>query len=361
MAKKINISNLFNINGCLNENAIAAYLAGKLEGKDLKQVTEHLDSCPLCSDAVEGASLAGPVKYMDDVNQLRTKINLQFKGKDKIHRLRNISFVAVAASILIIAGVFFLFNKLQYSQKENIAVTSPSEEEVLEKARALDEFEPKNEAPKPIASKKKENVISSLPPVKVETDQPKEYNEAVPEVPQIFIPQQYEELEEEKTAIPATSGMSSAQVAEPLPEGKIMSESTPKKSSNRRSILNETYADKEELSKQDKMPKAETLDKFKSEIPTFEGGGSEKFIKFIQDSLKNNMTFQQSGYTGDIIASFVVDTSGRIENINILNIADNKLHQELVRIFKNSPKWIPGMEKGIKVKTTYTVSIKTNP
>ena len=364
MAKKINISSLFNRSGCLNENAIVAYLAGKLEGKDLKHVEEHLKECSLCRDAVEGASMVGPVKYLEDLSQLRTKIDLQFKGKDKIHRLRNISFIAAAASVLILAGVFFLFNKMQFSEKKRIAVTSQAEEDnILEKNANNKEFKPESEALQPSVEKRKEIIPVPQAPQNVETDQLIENDESIPEIQQHSVLQEFESSEEAKAEQPASlvaSGASASSPAGQEMEGTIDTKSTSKKSSNERNIINANLSDKEESPRREKAVEMETTVHFDSEMPKFKGGGTDKFARLIQDSLKTNDIFLHSGFNGNILASFAVDTSGKLENINLMNVPDTRLHQELLRIFRNSPKWTPGLENGKKVNKTLTISIETN-
>ena len=365
MAKINNISGLFNANGCLTQETIFAYVNGTLADKDLELVKNHIGKCELCADAVDGASQVNPDNYLKDVNDIRTRINLKFSGKDKINRLRMITFAAAAASVIILAGLFFLFKPFQYSDKKEIALAEPTEKKEVERTISPEVTEPISEVAKPVTPKKKKVFETTQSSPILDKSYKSEKDEAMPEeiqeIPEVETLTKQEQSEKEKSiSMPATaSGMTVSQENESLSEEKLIPVQASRK--DRKSSAIKTQYSESKSVVGDKISQGDRVYTFASEMPKFKNDGSEEFVKFIQDSLKNNPQFLQSGFKGDIIASFVVGTAGKIENVKILNIPDPNLHKELVNIFNDSPGWMPGKENGVVVKVAYTVSIKTNP
>lgn len=88
-------------------------------------------------------------------------------------------------------------------------------------------------------------------------------------------------------------------------------------------------------------------------FPKFPGNREE-----LQDFLDDN--FNVPEYTDGHVArvNFIVDCDGSISNIKSEN--SDPLHEELVRVVKLMPKWIPGKKNGAIVKTKMSFSIRVN-
>lgn len=362
MAKTTNISGLINRSGCLNQNAIIAFIEGSLDANNKQIVLNHLRDCPLCQDAVEGAANVTPEKYLKDSRQLLSLIKSQPTGKSRKNRLRYISYAAAAASVLIIIGVFLLYRQFQFVEKDVIAVIPMSDEKVTEKVVTSEEYAPQNEAARPVALKKKESI----------SPQSKTITEAyIPEIIEFEDAQPEEEQKSNNTPADFTaenqpvtsiaSGAPAKQQDESEYTEKILTENAPVNERSRKSAFNVKVADKESLTRKKTETSGIVSFTLVSEMPSFMGGGQEKFTALIQDSLNSNKTLLQAGFRGDVIASFVVDTTGKLKNVKILNIQDLKLQQEISNVFKVSPEWTPGKQNGVKVKVEYTVSIEVNP
>ena len=96
--------------------------------------------------------------------------------------------------------------------------------------------------------------------------------------------------------------------------------------------------------------------------PTFQGGSAADFSKWVQESLKYPQTAKDADIQGRVVASFVVNTDGKIQDVKILRGLHPDLDAEVVRVISASPDWTPGYVKGEPVKVTYTfpVVFKTN-
>ena len=63
---------------------------------------------------------------------------------------------------------------------------------------------------------------------------------------------------------------------------------------------------------------------------------SEK-INFPTNAIENDII-------GEVVASYIVNENGKVDNIEIEVSADQSLANEIIRVLKNSPDWIPGRQ-----------------
>jgi len=77
--------------------------------------------------------------------------------------------------------------------------------------------------------------------------------------------------------------------------------------------------------------------------------------KFFHD---NFITPEEEGLQGTVYLSFIVEKDGSLSDIKILRDIGYSTGQESVRVLRKSEKWIPGEQKGKKVRCLYTLPIK---
>jgi protein TonB len=94
-------------------------------------------------------------------------------------------------------------------------------------------------------------------------------------------------------------------------------------------------------------------------FPEFPGGKSK-----LDDYLVNNLKFHKKNRKdtlgGKVIISFVVDKSGDIRDVTIVNGLREDVDNEVVRVVKMMPRWKPGgqKEKLISFKLKLPINIK---
>lgn len=82
-------------------------------------------------------------------------------------------------------------------------------------------------------------------------------------------------------------------------------------------------------------------------------GGDVAWQAFLGSNLKPNTPVKHKAPAGDyvVVVQFVVDTDGKITEIKPLTAHGYGMEEEVVRVIKKSPRWIPALiEKGVKVK-----------
>lgn len=77
--------------------------------------------------------------------------------------------------------------------------------------------------------------------------------------------------------------------------------------------------------------------------------------------LKNNMRYPEDAYNngveGRVIVQFVIEKDGSITNPVIVRGIDKELDREAIRLVKAMPKWIPGRNNDMPVRSRYTMPV----
>lgn len=91
--------------------------------------------------------------------------------------------------------------------------------------------------------------------------------------------------------------------------------------------------------------------------PTFNGGGSETFSKWIMDNVKYPEKVKAAGIHGRVIVQFTINESGKVTDTKILKGVHPALDAEAKRVVSSSPDWTPGISDGKKVPVTFVVPV----
>lgn len=101
---------LFSSSGCLTPGALKGYSSGQLTGFQQEKVDSHLESCELCSDALEGIQLLSDPQKLDNiVAEINENLNsnLSYNQSKKEAVQNRLIYIAAAASVIILIGFYF--------------------------------------------------------------------------------------------------------------------------------------------------------------------------------------------------------------------------------------------------------------
>ncbi|SEJ43992.1 TonB family C-terminal domain-containing protein [Dyadobacter sp. SG02] len=90
--------------------------------------------------------------------------------------------------------------------------------------------------------------------------------------------------------------------------------------------------------------------------PEFPGGNAEMF-KFLGRNIKYPRKASDANTQGKVFVSFVVTSSGEIEDVEVPKGIGNGCDEEASRVVSKFPKWTPGKQNGKAVSVKYTVPI----
>lgn len=86
-------------------------------------------------------------------------------------------------------------------------------------------------------------------------------------------------------------------------------------------------------------------------------GGMKVFYEYIRKNLKYPHEARRRGIQGRVFVQFVVDTDGSITDVSLLKGIGKECDEEALRLIENSPKWIPGRQRGKPVKVRMSLPV----
>lgn len=90
------------------------------------------------------------------------------------------------------------------------------------------------------------------------------------------------------------------------------------------------------------------------EKPEYPGGIIE-FKTFIGKNLKIS---DYEGDSGVLKVSFIIETNGKVSNVEIIEDLGEGVGKEAIRVVALSPQWKPGVHKGNKVRVLNEIPIR---
>lgn len=91
--------------------------------------------------------------------------------------------------------------------------------------------------------------------------------------------------------------------------------------------------------------------------PKFKGRDADAFSRWVASRLRYPDTEDRSGGMKTVLVKFGVDQDGNTYIVEIIESPGKAFSDEAVRVIESSPAWSPGIYKGKKVKTTYTIPV----
>ncbi|GDX51581.1 hypothetical protein LBMAG27_06280 [Bacteroidota bacterium] len=98
------------------------------------------------------------------------------------------------------------------------------------------------------------------------------------------------------------------------------------------------------------------LDGFQEVLPQFPGGEAA-MLKFLADSIRYPKVAMKKNIQGKVVVRFVISETGELRDIEILRGLPGGLSEEVIRVVKLMPKWIPGSQLGKNVPVQYNLPV----
>lgn len=93
------------------------------------------------------------------------------------------------------------------------------------------------------------------------------------------------------------------------------------------------------------------------EMPFFPGGEGA-LLNFLSTNIKYPKESKDNGITGIVYAGMIIDSTGKISDINIIKSPDTILSAETIRVIKLMPDWKPGIKNGTAVNVYITLPVR---
>lgn len=86
-------------------------------------------------------------------------------------------------------------------------------------------------------------------------------------------------------------------------------------------------------------------------------GGQAALMKYLSNNIRYPEVAQQNDIQGRVVVKFVVEKDGSIGNVTIARGVDKDLDKEAIRVVKRMPKWQPGKNNGVAVRSYFTLPV----
>ena len=86
-------------------------------------------------------------------------------------------------------------------------------------------------------------------------------------------------------------------------------------------------------------------------------GGMPALMKWLGNNIHYPEAAQQNDIQGRVIVKFVVEKDGSIGQATILKGVDRDLDREALRVVNKMPKWQPGKNNGVSVRSYFTLPV----
>lgn len=92
-------------------------------------------------------------------------------------------------------------------------------------------------------------------------------------------------------------------------------------------------------------------------MPTFRGGGLEKFRDWIQKTTNYPQAAFDRKLKGKVVLTFIVEKDGTVTNVTVLQGVDPLLDDAAVKAIAGSPKWTPGLQRGEPARVRFMIPL----
>lgn len=86
---------------------------------------------------------------------------------------------------------------------------------------------------------------------------------------------------------------------------------------------------------------------------TFDGNINE----WLSANIRYPATAAEAGIQGRVVVSILIEKDGSISTVAVMRGVDKDLDKEAVRVVKSMPKWNPGKNNGVPVRSYFILPV----
>ena len=92
------------------------------------------------------------------------------------------------------------------------------------------------------------------------------------------------------------------------------------------------------------------------QMPQFPGGEAE-LMKYLSKNIKYPTMAMENNIQGRVVVQFVVTKTGSIGEVKVVRSVDRDLDREAIRVVKKMPRWQPGKNNGVAVRSYFNLPV----
>lgn len=97
---------------------------------------------------------------------------------------------------------------------------------------------------------------------------------------------------------------------------------------------------------------------FDLQHPPYFPGGEKALQQFLANNIQYPALARQKGIEGNVVVTFVVGKDGGISDIDLVRSIGGGCDEEVFRVVRAMPDWIPGEADGKPVKVRFTLPVR---
>jgi len=90
-------------------------------------------------------------------------------------------------------------------------------------------------------------------------------------------------------------------------------------------------------------------------MPSFKGGDINKFREWVQRRTNYPQIAIDNKIQGRVFLTFIIETDGVVSNVIVVKGVDTIIDNEAAKAIQASPKWSPGLQRGLPVRVRYSM------
>jgi len=361
---------LFGASGCLSMEGLRRYQAGELTARDKAKADEHINSCDLCREALEGLALVkDPERVAAAVDEINRNLSEKLRRKrEPSGRLtKRAAYFSLAASVVIFLGIFSYLKFLHVPRTPELAQavekTVPPEtvrpgedreedrsgpgkstgEEIIPEEMITDNLESHSEAPATTGTATNSPVIEGIA-------------KGTGAANAQSIEQAVGGMKAEPSAAGVLKDTMDLLANDDLPVQEMKAEEE---------VLYPVYpeqlyqrVEKQRATKDAAAGAEETMEIFTlvEKMPEFPGGETT-LMKYLSANLTYPPGARDSLIEGTVYVSFIVEKDGSVTNVRVIRGLGRGFDEEVVRVIENMPRWTPGQQRGKPVRVQFNLPV----
>jgi protein TonB len=92
-------------------------------------------------------------------------------------------------------------------------------------------------------------------------------------------------------------------------------------------------------------------------MPSFKGGDINKFRLWVQKRTNYPQSAIDNKIQGSVFLTFIIELDGAVSNVTVVKGVDPIIDNEAVKAIQASPKWTPGLQRGLPVRVRYSMKL----
>jgi periplasmic protein TonB len=88
-------------------------------------------------------------------------------------------------------------------------------------------------------------------------------------------------------------------------------------------------------------------------------GGVKAWQRFLEKNLDPKIAYNSGAPSGSyrVVVQFIVESDGNLHSLKPLTTHGYGMEEEIIRVMKKSPKWVPGIQNGRQVKCYHAIPV----